>query len=111
MSRRGIYKVVAFFLALVLCDFIFGMVAKALFYSQRSGKYERLTYIVNTDTSDIVVLGSSHAMAHFIPEIIQDSLHEPTFNYGTNGQKLLFSRAIYEIRKRRSKQKMVILDI
>jgi hypothetical protein len=111
MKRKGIFQVVAFLIALIICDSIVGMFAKILFYSQKSGKYARLTYIVKTDTSDIVVLGSSHAMAHFIPEIIQDSLHESTFNYGTNGQKLLFSRAIYEIRKRRVKPKMIILNI
>jgi hypothetical protein len=111
MKRRGIFQVVAFLIALILCDWIVGMFAKMLFYSQKSGKYARLTYIVKTDTSDIVILGSSHAMAHFIPEVIQDSLHGPTFNYGTNGQKLLFSRAIYEIRERRSKPKMIILNV
>jgi len=111
MKRKGIFQVVTFLIALILCDSIFGMFAKMLFNSQRSGKYARLTYIVKTDTSAIVILGSSHAMAHFIPEIIQDSLHESTFNYGTNGQKLLFSRAIYEIRKRRSKPKMIILNV
>jgi hypothetical protein len=111
MKKKGIFQVVVFLVALILCDSIVGMFAKMLFYSQKSGKYARLTYIVKTDTSDIVVLGSSHAMAHFIPEIIQDSLHESTFNYGTNGQKLLFSRAIYEIRERRSKPKMIILNI
>jgi hypothetical protein len=111
MKRKGIFQVVVFLVTLMLCDFIFGMIAKMLFNSQRSGKYARLTYIVKADTSDVVVFGSSHAMAHFIPQIIQDSLHEPTFNYGTNGQKLLFSRAIYEIRKRRSKPKMIILNV
>jgi hypothetical protein len=111
MNKKGIFQVAGFLVALILCDSIVGMVAKILFYSQRSGKYARLTYIVKTDTSAIVVIGSSHAMAHFIPETIQDSLHESTFNYGTNGQKLLFSRAIYEIRKRRFKPKMIILNI
>ncbi len=111
MSKKGISRVVGFLIALILCDSIVGMFAKMLFYSQKSGKYARLTYIVKTDTSEIVVIGSSHAMAHFIPEIIQDSLHESTFNYGTNGQKLLFSRAIYEIRKRRRKPKTIILNI
>ena len=111
MNKKGIFRVVVFIAALILADLIVGTFAKILFYSQRSGKYARLTYIVKTDTSAIVVLGSSHAMAHFIPEIIQDSLHEPTFNYGTNGQKLLFSRAIYEIRKRREKPKMILLNI
>src|ERR1700683_961268 len=92
MNKKGIFQVVIFLVALILCDSIFGMFAKMLFNSQRSGKYARLTYIVKADTSAIVILGSSHAMAHFIPEIIQDSFHESTFNYGTNGQKLLFSR-------------------
>lgn len=111
MKNKGIFQVVGFLIALILCDSICGMFAKILFDSQKSGKYARLTYIVKTDTSEIVVLGSSHAMAHFIPEIIQDSLHESAFNYGANGQKLLFSRAIYEIRKRRSKPKMIILNV
>jgi hypothetical protein len=111
MSKKGIFRVVIFLIALILCDSIVGNFAKILFYSQKSGKYARLTYIVKTDTSAIVVLGSSHAMAHFIPEIIQDSLHGSTFNYGTNGQKLLFSRAIFEIRERRVKPKMIILNI
>lgn len=50
-------------------------------------------------------------MKHYVPDIIQDSLHESTFNYGTMGQKLLFNEAIYEIRERRSKPKMIILNV
>jgi hypothetical protein len=111
MSKKGIFTVVVFLITLILCDYIFGGFSKMLFYSQKTGKFARLSYIVKSDTSDIIVLGSSHAMRHFIPEIIQDSLHESAFNYGTMGQKLLFNRAVYEIRKRRSKPKMIILDV
>lgn len=106
MVRVGI-----FLIALILCDLIFGAVAKVIFYSQKTGKYARLTYLVKADTSDIIVLGSSHALHHLVPEIMQDSFHESTFNYGTNGQKLLFNKAIYEIRARRSKPKMIILNV
>src|SRR3984957_117097 len=111
MYKKGIFRVVVFLGALILCDFVFGMFSKIIFNSQKSGKYARLTYIVKADTSAIVVLGSSHALRHFVPDIIQDSLHEETFNYGTMGQKLLFNKAIYEIRARRSKPKMIILNI
>ena len=111
MNKKNIFRVVVFLGALILCDFVFGMFSKIIFNSQKSGKYARLTYIVKADTSAIVVLGSSHALRHFVPEIIQDSLHEETFNYGTMGQKLLFNKAIYEIRARRSKPKMIILNV
>lgn len=111
MKRKGIIRVVAFLVAFIVCDLIVGMVAKMLFYSQRSGKYARLTHIIKSDTSAIIVLGSSHVMAHFIPEMIRDSLDESTYNYGANGQKLLFSRAIYEVRMKRSKPKTIILNI
>ena len=111
MSKKGMVRVVVFLVALILCDSIFGMFAKIIFYTQKTGKYARLTYLVKTDTSAIIVLGSSHALKHFIPDIIQDSLQESAFNYGTNGQKLLFNKAIYEIRARRSKPKMVILNV
>jgi hypothetical protein len=111
MSGKGIYRVLIFLVALVLCDAVFGWVAQTLFYSQKSGKYARLTYIVKSDTSAIIVLGSSHANRQFVSQQIEDSLHESTFNYGTQGQKLLFNRAIYEIRKSRAKPKMVLLNV
>ena len=111
MNRKDIFRVAIFLIALIICDFIFGMFSKMIFYSQKTGKYARLTYIVKTDTSAIIVLGSSHAMKHYVPDIIQDSLHESAFNYGTMGQKLLFNEAIYEIRERRSKPKMIILNV
>jgi hypothetical protein len=111
MNKKVIFRVVVFLAALIVGDFVFGMFSKIIFNSQKSGKYARLTYIVKVDTSAIVVLGSSHALRHFVPEIIQDSLHEETFNYGTMGQKLLFNKAIYEIRTRRSIPKMIILDV
>ena len=111
MKKRGIYQVFVFLITLIICDFIFGIFSKAIFNSQKSGKYARLTYIVKTDTSAIIVLGSSHAMKHYDPEILQDSLHESVFNYGTMGQKLLFNEAIYEIRESRSIPKMIILNV
>ena len=111
MNRKGIYRVLIFLVALVLCDAVFGWVAKTLFYSQKSGKYARLTYIVQNDTSSVIVLGSSHANRQFVSQQIEDSLHESTFNYGTQGQKLLFNRAIYEIRKKREKPKTVLLNV
>ncbi|HTR27748.1 MAG TPA: hypothetical protein VMH27_00660 [Puia sp.] len=111
MRKKGMYRVFVFLIAFVVCDAVAGAVAKALFYSQKSGKYARLTTIVKTDTAEIIVLGSSHVMAHFIPAVIRDSLHESAYNYGANGQKLLFARAIYEIRKKRSTPKMIILNV
>jgi hypothetical protein len=111
MRKKGVYRVFVFLLGFVVCDAVVGAVAKALFYSQRSGKYARLTTIVKTDTAAVIVLGSSHVMAHFIPALIRDSLQESAYNYGANGQKLLFARAIYDIRKRRSPPKMIILNV
>lgn len=111
MIKKNLFRVVIFLIALIVCDSIFGLFSKMLFNTQKSGKYARLTYIIKTDTSDIIVLGSSHANRQFVSDIIQDSLKESTFNCGTMGQKLLFNRAIYEFRERRSRPKMILLNV
>lgn len=62
-------------------------------------------------TADVLILGSSRAMHHYDPDIIEDSLSMSCFNAGVDGQGILYHNAVLEVILNRYTPKIVILDV
>lgn len=104
-------KFIKFILIIIIIDFACGFIASQLFFSQKTGKFARSTYAINTSHEDILVLGSSHAHRHYVPEILEQTLHKTCYNAGADGQHLVYQNAIQEMTLKRRIPKMIILNI
>ena len=61
--------------------------------------------------ADILILGSSRAVHHYNPEILEDSLGMSAYNGGLDGKGIMYSYSVLEATLMRHCPKIVILDV
>jgi len=105
--KKGTIFIVAF----IVLDLVLGTAASKLVSYQETGKNHRIRYAIEKDQSELLVLGSSHAMRHFIPEIFEEELHLSTYNSGAQGQSLVFLYALAKMRMSHHTPKAVIINL
>lgn len=60
---------------------------------------------------EILIMGSSRALHHYNPTIIEDSLQMTCYNCGRGGMGIIFSYGIYQLFKNRYTPKLIIYDV
>lgn len=108
---KYIIKVILFLLLLYIVDQSVGYCIRYLYFNQEKGRYYRLNYIINKTESEVLVLGSSHATNHFIPEIIENRTGVSCWNAGSQGQGILFVTILLNLIVERYKPKFIIFNI
>lgn len=68
-------------------------------------------FAVERVNSDIIIIGSSKASHHYIPQMISDSLHMTVYNCGQDGCFFLYQNCIINMLLDRYKPKIIIWDI
>lgn len=116
MTERSEFKVLfikslQFLLIFILIDLSLGSIAKEIFFSQKTGKYARLTHSIQIDSSEVLIMGSSHANRHYVPDILGKELNMTCFNAGVQGQGIIFHTALQKMILKRHKPKFIILNI
>lgn len=81
-------SIISFFILLLLCDRSLAWFEAKLY----SSKDTKINYSLRcTDVADIVILGSSRANHHYVPQILTDSLHLSCVNLGEDGRGILYN--------------------
>ncbi|XMO86142.1 hypothetical protein AAFN75_15235 [Algibacter sp. AS12] len=109
--KRVAILIIKFAILIVVIDFCFGLVAKKLFLSQETGKFARSSYVVNDSKDAIMVIGSSHAIRHYKPEIIEDKTGKTCYNAGAEGQQLIYHTALQKMLLKRHRPELIIFNI
>jgi hypothetical protein len=109
--RLLVIRVSIFFLFLVVMDFAIGGILRNLFFAQKSGKFHRLTYSMDSTTDSIIILGSSYANRHYVPSVFENKLNLSTYNAGMQGQHILFISTLQEIILERFTPGYIILNV
>lgn len=110
-AKPFLLKLCLFMLLLVAADFVVGSVLQYL--------HKRVPYGVNwtqtnwllSEPRDVVILGSSRAFRHYVPEAISKKLDTRVFNAGQNGQYLLYSFAVEQLLLDQYTPKVIVLDL
>lgn len=108
---RLIINALLFLLVFLTFDQVLGKVLSHFYFKSKSGADYHLTYSIDSTTADVIILGSSRASRHYIPDIIEDSLNLTCFNTGLDGNYLLNSCAIFKSIITRYYPKIVIFDL
>ena len=87
----GLIAVLA--LAFVLDRGIGYLFGKA-FASAKYGNYHRQEYCLHNSKEELLILGSSRALNHYVPQIFTDSTGLSCYNCGSNGQCIYFHYGI-----------------
>lgn len=109
--KRFLLKLTLFAAALFLLDIAIGSGLRYFYFRQQQGKLYNLTYAIEEQTADVLILGSSRAMHQYNPQIIGDSLSMSCYNAGYDGQSVLYHNALLDVILERYTPSIVVMDV
>lgn len=109
--KKYITKIFLFFIAVALCDFLFGMACQYMNSHSKGGGVKSRYYVCKESNEDVLVFGSSRAKHHYVPDIIEDSLGTTCYNTGEDGNGIIYCYGILKMITHRYIPKMIIYDV
>ena len=104
---KFIVTILSFFVLLFVCDKCIVKVEDKL-YATKDNKINYASF--NTDNAEIVILGSSRASHHYVPQIFEDSLGMSCVNLGVDGHGILYNYALFHLLTRNNTPKVIIYE-
>ncbi|MBP5563091.1 MAG: hypothetical protein J6X51_03555 [Bacteroidales bacterium] len=109
--RRFLLRIGVFFLIIIAFDVLLGRAFDYLSFHAKGGDNRRNNIICNEVTDDILILGSSRALHHYNPIIIEDSLDMSCYNCGQDGNGAILNYGFYQLICQRYHPKVLIYDV
>ena len=109
--KTFLLKVLLFFACVVVMDLAFGQFFTYLRAHAKGGSTANCEYIANNSTDDVIILGSSRATHHYVPQIIEDSLGLSCYNCGEEGNGVVLAYGRLKMLTNRYKPKLVLYEI
>lgn len=109
--KKFLSRVLLFFTCLVVVDLAFGQFFSFFRAHAKGGSTANCEYIANHATDDIIILGSSRATHHYVPQIIEDSLGVSCYNCGEEGNGIVLAYGRLKMLTNRYKPKLVLYEI
>ena len=102
-----------FIFACFLCaiDALAGVIFPKLVDSAKGGDNWRNNYICKNANEDILIYGSSRAIHHYNPLIIENSLGMSCYNCGQDGNGIILNYGRFQMIRQHHKPKIVIYDV
>ncbi len=109
--RKFILRVLLFFALVAVVDVIIGKGFDYCLGHLKGGQYQSLQYAMKETKADVLVFGSSRAINHYVPQIIEDSLGLTCYNCGFHAQGVIFQYGRLHYILNRYHPKLVIYDV
>ncbi len=109
--RSFLSKILLFGALVVIIDIISGYGYRSLISHAKGGSSFKNCYIADKSEDDIIILGSSKAVHHYNPCIIEDSLRISCYNAGEEGCGIVTSYPRYQMIASRKIPKLVIYEV
>ena len=108
--KKFILYTLLFFTVVAVVDFAAG---KVFYYlqSRAGGRTGAEWYACKESHEDIIIMGSSRASHHYVPQIFEDSLGLSCFNAGQDGNGIILQYGRWKMIRERYTPKMVIYDV
>jgi hypothetical protein len=110
-TLRFIKRTTLFIILLALADQLIGYGVNKFYFKQKKGAFAQITYAIDSTRSDVLILGSSKALHHYVSPVISKGLNLSVYNCGNNGQQLPYSAAILKLITERYQPKIIIVDM
>lgn len=108
--KKFILYIILFFCAVFVIDLAFGAACRYLNVHAKGGDTANHYEITMHRTDSILVLGSSRAIHHYDPKILEDSLGVTAYNCGLDANGILFQYGRLAMMMERYTPKMIIYD-
>ena len=109
--KKFAVKIIILFVTVLAIDTVIGKLFHQLVLHAKGGDTGRTEYICHQLSEDLIVFGSSRAIHHYDPRILEDSLHLTTYNCGKNGNGIILSYGWYSLMRKHHQPKVIIYDI
>lgn len=109
--KKYLTGIVLFFLLVAVADICAGKVMDYCLNHLKGGQYHSLEYAMKETKADVLVFGSSRAINHYVPKVIEDSLGISCYNCGFHAQGIIFQYGRLRYILNRYKPKMIIYDV
>lgn len=109
--KKFIITLIVFAALAVACDYGTGAVLDYLSSRAKSGQVLKNHEIADIVTPDILILGSSRSVHHFVPSAIEDSLKMSVYVAGQDGNGIVLMNPLLHIIANRRMPQIVIYDL
>ena len=103
-------KFLVFIILLFMADQFAGVLFRKL-ESKAGDKYARENYIRYIMNEDIIIMGSSKATYHYVPNILSKELKMSVYNCGQKGNGIIYEYGRLETIYKRYHPKIIIMDV
>lgn len=109
------YKIILLLFILFCVDWSVGSIFVSMkdlgLKKNPENRWLKTAYAVENVNADIIIIGSSKASHHYIPDIISEELDMSTYNCGQDGCFFLYQNCIINLILDRYSPKMILWDI
>lgn len=109
--KRFVLRTIILFVIIVFIDLSFGCIMDYLRIHAKGGETARTEYICNKTNEDILIMGSSRAVHHYIPSILADSLGLTCYNCGYDGCGIVLATCQLQMILKHYKPKYILYEL
>lgn len=109
--RKFILNIIIFFALVIIVDICFGVITKNMIANSKGGVTKQMYDLCFKNNYELLIMGSSRAHHHYVPDIIEESCALSTYNAGYDGNGIILQYGIYKIITERYTPKVIIYDI
>ena len=108
---KFVLKLLLFLALFVIVDHILGKGINLLSIYAKGGDTAKNVHITRFLDEDVLILGSSRASNHYVPDSLEHHLGLSTYNCGQNENGIILFYPLMNLIKQRHKPKMLIYDV
>lgn len=108
--KKLIYKAFILISLIIAVDLILGTILSKMYFHVKSGTIYKVNYAFRSCNDDILLMGASETYHHLISNRIKDSLGLSCYNFGIDGEKIVYQYTLFEQIVKRHKPKILILS-
>ena len=109
--KRFIINILVFFGVVAAVDVVAGKVFGYLQSNKAKGRTGVEYHVCKALNEDILIMGSSRALHHYVPQILEDSLGISCFNGGQDGNGIVMQYGRWKMISENKVPKLIIYDI
>lgn len=109
--KRFLLHIIIFLAFVCVIDIAFGYAMRTACSKVKVGEWGVNNYIINEVDKDVLIFGSSRAIHHINPSILEDSLGLSCFNCGQDGRGIIFNYARLALVFQRYAPKAIIYEV
>lgn len=109
--KKFLFGTFLFFALVFVADVVAGKILAYMVDNAKGGDNGRNNFICNTVNADILVFGSSRAIHHYNPLIIEKSFGKSCYNCGQDGNGVILNYGRYQLICQRYTPQLVIYDV